>query len=1098
MVPEPLKKARELPQIPGYRIEGIVGRGATGIVYRARQASVDRVVALKVLHSELVGSASALRRMQREARLTAKLAHPNIISAIDMGEVGGQLWYAMELIDGLSLLERIAERPLSEREALRVFIPLCEALRHAHERGVVHRDIKPANILIERGGRALLVDLGLAYSEDDPVLTKSGGTLGTPHYISPEQARDPASADVQSDLWSFGATLYHAVTGRTPFQGDSVAEILSNVLYARVPDPREVAPEISSGMVLVLRKCLTRDRANRYGTPAELLADLERLRERRAPQIQKGGLDPLARRPLSGPRLWATLAGGVLLCGAAGWFGWQEYLRRANATAPEAPRDPFEALNQACEGPARGLAAALTEAERLGANEDLAPRARERLEALHNRLLQRLDGEIGTLQHDLDAQVDTLLGTREFAKAFALADGSPRLELERRTGSRALPPKQSDVLDDWQKGLRQRVLERRDEAVDSFTLQLDEYGSQVLRRADQLEHDGDWKQAHDLLSRTKEQLLADSHVDASGLEPRVVELRTTRLRERTDGRRKSLDESWARTDQELVTWIDRQSDELAQRLEERRAAGASQALQAEFADELARRGLSSERLPVHLPRRSPEELVAKGRELDALEARYGEQDSGRLFDELELQAQPLWRARRYEEVEQLFAGRPEGLLRGDAAQRAGLRAREANMLGAVLASAAKRLAGSTGQRLELSVGTVPIQGVLEAPADPLAQGFKLKPDGAVPRSLVLRTPRSGEQQLAAESLAKLAGLAPEQAQRDPRERLLRALFLYHEAEPGDLAALDAVSALLDGGAMPADDALLVKDLGLRVAEAHDRTLDLASRKLRDKARERLHALRRLVESAGQPRAAAALADDLLKTPDLWTPQELNELREIRNDQAERLQSGPLDELARTFQPDQISEGGPGRVRLYFDLARQHNGALEQGTWILNGAGWSPPFAAHNDDELLARAGPALDLEPLRTDKEALEITLQIQQPADQPQNLLLVSAAGFQIGFLGASEGHKARWLATSGTPAALVADLRKGGGREFASWKPGAAVTLRLALRRGQGSVELDLGGARDRFSVIPPRLEGAGSFALRSWECLRLVALTIEAARR
>ncbi len=140
MVPEPLKKPRELPQIPGYRIEGIVGRGATGIVYRARQSSVDRVVALKVLHHELVGSQSALRRMQREARLTAKLAHPNIISAIDMGELGGQLWYAMELVDGLSLAERIAERPLSEREALRIFIPLCEALRHAHERGVVHRD----------------------------------------------------------------------------------------------------------------------------------------------------------------------------------------------------------------------------------------------------------------------------------------------------------------------------------------------------------------------------------------------------------------------------------------------------------------------------------------------------------------------------------------------------------------------------------------------------------------------------------------------------------------------------------------------------------------------------------------------------------------------------------------------------------------------------------------------------------------------------------------------------------------------------------------------------------------------------------------------
>jgi len=295
MSSEPLKQKAELPPVPGYRIEGIVGKGATGIVYRARQLSVDRVVALKVLHRELVGATSAAARLQREARATARLAHPNIISAIDMGEVGGMWWYAMELVDGVSLAERLREGPLGEREALRIFIPLCEALEHAFERGVVHRDVKPANILIERGGRALLVDLGLAFADDDPQLTKGGGTLGTPHYISPEQARDPSGADVQSDLWSLGATMYHAVCGRPPFAGESVAEILSSVLYARVPDPAERAPSLSKGFALVLRKCLTRERRHRYQTPAELLADLERIRERRAPRVHRASLEPVAR-----------------------------------------------------------------------------------------------------------------------------------------------------------------------------------------------------------------------------------------------------------------------------------------------------------------------------------------------------------------------------------------------------------------------------------------------------------------------------------------------------------------------------------------------------------------------------------------------------------------------------------------------------------------------------------------------------------------------------------------------------------------------------------------------------------------------------------
>jgi tRNA A-37 threonylcarbamoyl transferase component Bud32 len=1096
MVQEPLKKARELPQITGYRIEGIVGRGATGIVYRARQTSVDRVVALKVLHQELVGSASALRRMQREARLTAKLAHPNIISAIDMGEIGGQLWYAMELVDGLSLAERISERPLSEREALRIFIPLCEALRHAHERGVVHRDIKPANILIERGGRALLVDLGLAYSEDDPLLTKSGGTLGTPHYISPEQARDPASADVQSDLWSFGATLYHSVTGRTPFQGESVAEILSNVLYARVPDPRELASELSSGLVLVLRKCLTRDRELRYHTPAELLADLERLRERRAPQIQSRGLDPLERRPLRGPRLWAALAGGLLALGAAGWYGWRALASGPQGAEQQTASDPFQALDQACEGPAAGIGTALGAAERLSATEELAPRARERLEALKSRLLQRLDGELGTLKHEREAEAEGRLAARDFGQALALAQANPRIELAQRIGTRSLPEQQSAELDAWRKELERRVLERRSEAVDAFQTALDLYGNELLLRVDALEHADDWKAARELVSRTAEQLLADSGAETRGLEPGVVEARRTALRKRADERRKMLDESWSRTDQELVDWIEARSKDLARALEERRDSQASKTLQADFALELARRGLDLERMPIGLPRRAPEQAVQQGRELDTLEARYAEQDSAQLFDELELQAQPFWQARRYEDVEQLFASQPEGLLRGEAAVRAGWRVREAHLLTELLATAAKTLEGSNLKSMELSTGTVPEVGVLLVPLDPLANGFKLRPEGAVPRALVLRTPRAGEKALATESLAKLAGLAPE-AIRDPAQRLLRALFLFHEAEPGDLALLQVVSTLLDRGAMPADDPL-VKDLGLRVANAHGRTIDLADRKRSETAHSRLKTLRYSVGHNGNARTARDLAEELLKL-DLWREDEKQELRSIRDAQVQRLGSNPLDELERVFSPNAIEEAGPGRVQLVFDLAQQHGGALEQGTWILNVSGWSPPFAARSDPDLLARAGPSLALEPLRTDKEPLEITLQLEQPADQPPRVLLVSAAGFHVGFLGAPEGGKARWLAGTRSAADVLGELRKGGGHEFAGWKAGSKPSLSITLIRARGRVVVKLDGTLpDRMDLPAPHLEGPPTLSVRAWECLRLVSLTIVAARR
>ena len=160
----------------------------------------------------------------------------------------------------------------------------------------MHRDIKPANILIDRSRGACLADLGLAFGDDDPLLTKPGGTLGTPHYISPEQAVDATAADVRSDLWSFGATLFHALCGRPPFGGDSAAEIVSGVLYGRIPDPRELEPSLSKGMALVLRKCLTRDPERRYQSPYELCGDLERVRERRQPNVSRSRLRPRFRR----------------------------------------------------------------------------------------------------------------------------------------------------------------------------------------------------------------------------------------------------------------------------------------------------------------------------------------------------------------------------------------------------------------------------------------------------------------------------------------------------------------------------------------------------------------------------------------------------------------------------------------------------------------------------------------------------------------------------------------------------------------------------------------------------------------------------------
>ena len=298
-----------LPEIPGYLVKGLLGRGSTGTVYRAVQLAVDREIALKVLHRSL-SKGRVVRRLQREARTTARLSHPNIVNAIDMGSKNGVWWYAMELVEGPSLAALLRERErLCEREALRLFIPLCDALKYLASEGVVHRDIKPGNILVEPGGRARLVDLGLAFAEDDPSLTAQGGTLGTPHYVSPEQARDAQSADVRSDIWSFGATLFHALAGVPPFPGTEVKEVMTARLTRPAPDVWSMRQDIHTETAAIIARMLEKDPPKRYSNYESLLAELRRARDTCTPpaadnakQNGQDGPDMISQAPTESPK----------------------------------------------------------------------------------------------------------------------------------------------------------------------------------------------------------------------------------------------------------------------------------------------------------------------------------------------------------------------------------------------------------------------------------------------------------------------------------------------------------------------------------------------------------------------------------------------------------------------------------------------------------------------------------------------------------------------------------------------------------------------------------------------------------------------------
>src|SRR5262245_57334768 len=264
-------------QIAGYKLVEKLGGGAMGTVYKARQLSLDRDVAIKVLSPELAGDPQYVERFMREAKAVARLNHSNIISGIDVGDAGGVKYFVMEFVDGTtvaSLLRRGGA--IDEERTLLIGQQICHALDHAYRNALVHRDLKPENILVTRDGIAKLCDLGLAKLEDHP--TAAGETvhrMGTPDYISPEQARGEPNVDIRSDLYSLGATLYHMVAGRPPFEAPTPALVMTKHLTELPKPPRQVDPTVSTLGEVVILKLLQKRREDRYQTPAECLQKID-------------------------------------------------------------------------------------------------------------------------------------------------------------------------------------------------------------------------------------------------------------------------------------------------------------------------------------------------------------------------------------------------------------------------------------------------------------------------------------------------------------------------------------------------------------------------------------------------------------------------------------------------------------------------------------------------------------------------------------------------------------------------------------------------------------------------------------------------------
>jgi serine/threonine-protein kinase len=277
-------------QIPGYKVLGKLGSGAMAVVYKAQQLSLDRTVAIKVLPKKFVQKSDYVERFYKEGRIAAKLNHNNIVQAIDVGEVGGLYFFVMEYVEGKTLYDDLSKGKIfNEGDALDLILQLSNALGHAHSLGLIHRDVKPKNIMINKDNVVKLADMGLARETSDIQAAKheQGKAFGTPYYIAPEQIRGLVDIDGRADIYALGATLFHMVTGRVPFEATTPSEVMKKHLKEPLVPPDHINTALSAGISEVVEVMMAKNRDERYRTMEEVITDMQAIRQGRPPLLAR-------------------------------------------------------------------------------------------------------------------------------------------------------------------------------------------------------------------------------------------------------------------------------------------------------------------------------------------------------------------------------------------------------------------------------------------------------------------------------------------------------------------------------------------------------------------------------------------------------------------------------------------------------------------------------------------------------------------------------------------------------------------------------------------------------------------------------------------
>ncbi len=331
----------ETPDLTDFEVLEEIGRGGMGLIYKARQKGLDRIVALKVLDS-LRSNETKVKRFKRETKALSALRHPNIVSILQVGEESGIHFFSMELVEGNTLEQAFerGEQPLSER--LELVLQVCQGIGYAHQKGILHRDIKPANIILDEHSVPKIADFGLSRDmREDTLLTRDGTILGTPFYMAPEQIQGNRNEiGPHTDQFALGVLIYEATTGELPFHGSSSVEIYNKILHDEPVPLERMAEDAPEGLGLIQRKALSKSPANRYGSVLDLADDLDALLKGEAISIRPPGLTQRAFCQLQCHKVKLIAGALASLCLLTGAIWWRNLSGQTPPPSPPPPAGP--------------------------------------------------------------------------------------------------------------------------------------------------------------------------------------------------------------------------------------------------------------------------------------------------------------------------------------------------------------------------------------------------------------------------------------------------------------------------------------------------------------------------------------------------------------------------------------------------------------------------------------------------------------------------------------------------------------------------------------------------------------------------------------